>query len=94
MVITTRYLYGYREAYDYRRKSGSYIDIYVDGHKVANPTGNWFDIAATKQYARASIKTDITEFLKDNRHEKTQVLKHTLNLPQWSERQALNNGKR
>lgn len=56
-------LYGYREDYTYRRKN-SYIDINVDGHKVANPTGNWFDIAS-RRYGR-EYKKNITEFLKQN----------------------------
>ena len=56
-------LYGHREDYDYRRKH-SYIDIYVDGHSVANPSGNWWDIAS-KRYAR-EYKQNITLFLKEN----------------------------
>lgn len=56
-------LYGYREDYTSRRKN-SYIDINVDGHKVRNPSGNWWDIAS-KRYAR-EYKQNITLFLKEN----------------------------
>jgi hypothetical protein len=56
-------LYGYREGYTYRRKN-SYIDITVNGHKVANPKGNWWDIAS-KRYAK-EYKQNITEFLREN----------------------------
>ena len=56
-------LYGYREDYTSRRKN-SYIDINVDGHKVANPTGNWWNIAS-KRYGR-EYKQNITLFLKEN----------------------------
>ena len=50
-------LYGYREDYTYKSVS-------VDGHKVANPSGNWWNIAS-KRYAR-EYKRNITEFLKEN----------------------------
>ena len=50
-------LYGYREDYTSR-------NINVDGHKVANPTGNWWNIAS-KRYAR-EYKQNITLFLKEN----------------------------
>lgn len=50
-------LYGNREAYTY----GS---VSVDGHKVANPSGNWWDISS-KRYAK-EYKQNITEFLRQN----------------------------
>ena len=56
-------LYGYREDYTYRKKN-TYIDINVDGHKVANPNGNWWDISS-KRYAR-EYKRNVAEFLREN----------------------------
>lgn len=55
-------LFNYREDYTYRRKN-SYIDINVNGHKVANPSGNWWDIAV-KRYGKEYEK-NIAEFLDD-----------------------------
>lgn len=56
-------LYGYREPYEYSKKK-SKTTIFVDGHEVRNPTGNWWDIAS-KRYAK-EYKNNITEFLKEN----------------------------
>ena len=50
-------LYGFREGY-------TYGNVSVNGHKVANPKGNWWDIAS-KRYAK-EYKQNITEFLREN----------------------------
>ena len=50
-------LYGFRDGY-------TYGNVSVNGHKVANPKGNWWDIAS-KRYAK-EYKQNITEFLREN----------------------------